>query len=472
MTVPKKVIINPELSYRIFISHKVSEHGYAVRKFKKILNRDGALKKWLKIYVSTEVAPGEDWAKKLHEELDEADMLLYIYCYNTPPRDNDWCNYETGYFAKKSNRSNIITIVPMGVKPPSPFQSYQFVELTNDGIKQLLKKIYVDTEIWEDVFNNDNKKALDEIIDKIQEVFSPTQKPVSLSPRIWITIKSDFVEKFKSRSINLPLESLITGETEAAKKFGYESSAKEEITLKRLIDIAEYRGTLPVFFEVLSDTMQDILNKKPGPWKVPPVKVLNDSPPNILVPAYLEKMPNGDRKFEFIITAPPKNFNYPRENSYAMDLYNLFIVAWHFRWRIIEKYLPEFKRIATGDLTVLHNRAKELIEDIRVDFNAVVLDSYNRKLQYPDDIIRNFEGEDKILMKKIVDKREGLWSQIYPIFTEACENVDVGTLVDCLNKFKAINKTTIIACLRLLDKVSGSIIEGNTLEEVDLNNVK
>ena len=64
--------------YKIFISHKVSEHGYAVRKFKKILNRDGALKDKLKIYVSTEVAPGEDWSKKLHSELDEADMLSGI----------------------------------------------------------------------------------------------------------------------------------------------------------------------------------------------------------------------------------------------------------------------------------------------------------------------------------------------------------------------------------------------------------
>ena len=68
----------------------MSEHGYAVRQFKKILNRDGALKKFLKIYVSSEVTPGEDWAKKLHDELDAADMLFYIYCYNTPPRDNEW----------------------------------------------------------------------------------------------------------------------------------------------------------------------------------------------------------------------------------------------------------------------------------------------------------------------------------------------------------------------------------------------
>jgi len=457
--------------YKIFISHKVSEHGYAVKKFKKILNRDGALRKFLKIYVSSEVSPGEDWAKRLYDELDDADMLLYIYCYNTPPGDNDWCNYETGYFAKKSNRSNIITIVPKGVKPPSPFQSYQFIELTSDGIKQLLKKIYVDQNIYSDIFDSDYKETLDETINKIQKVFSPTQKPISLSPRIWITIKSDSVEKFKSGSISLPLDSTITGETEAARKFGYESRAKEEITLKKLIDIAEYKGTLPLFFEVLSDTLQNILNNKTGPWRVPPVKVLNDSPPNILVPAYLEKMSNGDRRFEFIVTVPPINFNYPRENVFILDVYNIFIVAWHFRWRIIQKYLPELRRIATGDLNEYPDRAPKLIEDLRIDMNAVTLDSRNRKLQYPDDIIRNFEGKDKMFIEKIVNKREGLWSQLYPIFTKACENVDINTLIDCLTKFQCLNKTVIIASLRLLDKAAVSDIEGCTLDEVDLNNI-
>ncbi len=471
MSVLEKEISNQDLPYKIFISHKVSEHGHAVRKFKKILNRDGALKDKLKIYVSTEVAPGEDWSKKLHNELDEADMLLYIYCYSSPPSNNDWCNYETGYFAKKSNRSNIITIVPRGVKPPSPFQSYQSTELYYDGVKQLLRKIYVEKNLYPAIFDNDYKEKLDEIINKILAVFSPIQKPISLSPRIWITIKNDFVEKFKERSIGLPLESTVTGETEAARRFGYKSEEDQEITLKRLTEIVEYKGTLPPFFEVLSDTMQNILDKKSGPWRVPPVKVLNDSPPNILVPAYLEKMPNGDNKFEFIVTVPPINFNYPGENERIMNMYNLFIVSWHFRWRIIEKYLPEFKRLVSGDKKELQDRATELIADLKIDMNAVILDSYNRKLQYPEDIIRNFEGKDKILVEKMVNKREGMWSQLYPIFTKACENVDIETLIDCLTKFQSLNKTFVIACLRLLDKASVSILEGSTIEEVNLSDI-
>ena len=38
------------LPYKIFISHKVSEHGHAVKKFKKVLNQNNTLKDKVNIY--------------------------------------------------------------------------------------------------------------------------------------------------------------------------------------------------------------------------------------------------------------------------------------------------------------------------------------------------------------------------------------------------------------------------------------
>ena len=105
---------------------------------------------------------------------------------------------------------------------------------------------------------------------------------------------------------------MITGETDAAKKFGYESRDNEEITLSQLIEIVEFKGTLPKFFDVLASTLKGILNKKSGPRRVPPVRVLNDKPPSMLIPAYLYELPNGDKKFEFVVTEPPINFAYSK----------------------------------------------------------------------------------------------------------------------------------------------------------------
>jgi hypothetical protein len=447
--------------YKIFISHKVSEHGHAVKKLKKILLQNNTLKEKLKIHISSEVAPGEDWVTKLYDKLDEADMLIYVYCFSSPPTDNDWCIYETGYYAKTSNRRNLITIVPAGYKPPSPLQIFQFVELTEEGVKELLRRIYERENIYPDLFHSDFGEQLDNTVSSIIHLFGPIEKPVALSPRIWITIKNEFIKQFKERKIPIPLESVVTGETEAARKFGYESAENKEITLGELSKIVEYKGTLLPFYNILSDTLQDILNRKPGPWRVPPVKVLNNKPPRIVVPAYLLKLPNGDHKFEFIITEPPINFGFRKEDQDIDTLYNLLIVAWHFRWRIVNAYLFQLNRLRTASYDKARPEAKNLIAKLKIDLDAIILDSLNRGLQFPDDVTRSFSGNDKKVLQNIVDSEKGLWNKLMPKYEEACHEVDLDGLIDCLLQWQDMNKAVLVVCLRLLLKVANERIEGN-----------
>lgn len=451
--------------FKIFISHKVSEHGNAVKELKKILNIKNALKDKLKIFISTAIKPGEDWGKKLYDELDEADMLLYMYCFNSPPKINDWCSYETGYYAKKSNQSGLITIVPPGAEPPSPLKNFQHIELTEEGIKNLLRRIYVQEGIYPDLFDEEFKEDLDSIVESILKIFSPSQKPISLSPRIWITLNYNSIETFRDGRGVIPQDSTITGETEAARKFGYEAHEKEEITLEKLKEIVEFKGTLDPFFTVLSDTLKDILNKRRGPWRVPPVKVISDRPPSVLIPAYLEKMANGDHKFEFIVSEPPKNFIYRKEDRCLMGLYNLFIVAWHFRWRVVYKYLHELRRLASADREEIKADAAELVWKLKVDLNAVILDSFNRELQFPGDITQFFEGKDRKILEKIVDSREGLWGQLVPEFESACDDLNLEKLIECLDQMQDMNKTCIAVTLKLLFKKTHMKLDGKIDEE-------
>jgi hypothetical protein len=461
--------INSQLSfpYKIFISHKVSEHGDAVKKFKKILDKNDALKDKLKIYVSSDVAAGDNWRENLHKELDETNLLIYIYCFNTPPAINDWCNYEIGYFAKKSNRTNIITIVPSGVGPPPLLRPYQYVELTNGGIEKLLKRVYVEENIWPEVIWDENAVEKSEIVEKIINNFSPTKKPIPLSPRIWITVQKDSECFLKKEFPEISMDSKITGETDAAKKFGYESGDNEEITLKELIEKVEFRGTLPKFFDVLASTLKDIVNKKAGPKRVPPVRVLNDKPPSMLIPAYLHELPNGDKKFEFVVTEPPINIAYRNENLDAMDLYNLFTVAWHFRWRVIEKHLENIKRILSAGVDRYREIALQHLSELKIDLSAVILDSFNRKLQFPGDITKHFTGKDKVVIEKIVNSKNGLWMNLMPKFDNAVDKVDLDQIVECLEEMQSINKTCIVLCLKLLEKVVSEKLEGEILNNMD-----
>lgn len=454
--------------YRIFISHKSSAHGDAVEKLKELLSVNGTLKEKLRIYVSeTDIKPGAKWRKKIHKALDKADMLLYIYCFNSPPDINDWCNYETGYFAKKSGKKNIVTIVPKGVATPSPVRGYEHIPLTYNGISRLLKIIYEKEKTYPEAFSEKYLPDMVKRIESILKIFNPGQKPIALSPRIWITIKAEAIDKITKRRISLPLKTTtISGETEAALRYGYPSIDGKEISLKKLEQKAEFKGTLPLFYEILSETIREVLTNNPGPWRVPPVRVLNEAPPNILVPAYKEKMPNGDIKIEFVVTRSPINFNYPRENLYFMDLYNLFVIAWHFRWSVLEKYIHEFSRFSPKDLVskINQNLAKDIIEKLKVELSAVYLDSFNRRLQFPEDIIRNFEGDDKKVMRKIVESG-GLWTQLREVFDTACENMDLKTIVECLSKMKNLNKTVIVKCIELLLKFTNDKMKGEVIKD-------
>jgi hypothetical protein len=441
-----------KLPLKIFISHKISEHGNAVKELKKILTRNGLLNEKLKVFVSTETESGENWFNRFHSELDKADMLIYVYCYTSPLKPNDWCNYEIGYYyAKKLNKSKIVTIIPYDFDPPSPIKDYEIAKLNEEGIEKLFKTIYKDLKVWPELFERGSEDELEGMVKKVLKLFNPTKKPVPLSPRLWITIPNRLIDKFREGETNLLKESIITGETEAAKRFGYEEREKKVVQLKELPKIAEYKGTLEPYFVVLADTLQEILNNKPGPWKLPPLKVLNDKPPNMLVPAYLQKLSNGDYKFEFIVTQPPINFGNPYNRRYV-NLYNLFIVAWHFRWRVINKYLLRLKRLKTAREDQIRDELREIVKKMEVDLNAVILDSANRQIQVPADVTINFEGDDKELMEKIVDSQKGLWFEVHPIFVEGCKKLEISTLIDCLQKFQNMNKTCLVTVLRLLQK--------------------
>jgi len=178
-------------------------------------------------------------------------------------------------------------------------------------------------------------------------------------------------------------------------------------------------------------------------------------------------LPNGDKKFEFVVTEPPINISYQKEDLDAVDLFNLFTVAWHFRWRIIEKHLKNIKRILSAGVDRCREEASKHLAELKVDLSAVILDSFNRKLQFPDDITKHFTGNDKMVIENIVNRKNGLWMNLMPKFDNAVENFDLDQVVKCLKEMQSINKTCIVLCLKLLEKVASEKLEGEILNNMD-----
>jgi hypothetical protein len=97
---------------------------------------------------------------------------------------------------------------------------------------------------------------------------------------------------------------------------------------------------------------------------------------------------------------------------------------------------------------------------------AISLDSINRNLEYEGDVTKSFVGNDKKVMKNLVDSKKGLWIKIKPIFDEALEKENVSEIIRCLKAWRDLNKTGLILTLKRLKELAddGEIIDGNILE--------
>ena len=458
---------------KLFISHKISEHGKIVESLISILN-DFVRPDELEVFSSSSIKAGDDYQEKIMHALDDTDLLLLMANYSTPPQKNDWCIFETGYFSSKiteQDNKKIISLVKEGGLPPDPIKKYKSVEENRDGIEQLVMEVYKD--LRDDLFQNGRpKKRLEEAITEILDILKPKTLITQLAPRVWITIKKDEFEAFKKGEIQLPMNSIISGETEIFTRQRVALGDDEDLTLEKFDQIVDYPNSLPPFYALLEDILRDILRApRRGPWRVPPLRVMKDTPPRIIVPSALERCADGNYRFEFFVTEPPPYVEKGVNQKFAA-LYNLFIITWHFRWRVVEKHLEQLDRMknfpSTDDETT--NRRKlqlqKQLKELKLDMEAISLDSINRNLEYEGDVTKSFVGNDKKVMKNLVDSKKGLWIKIKPIFDEALKKENVSEIIRCLKAWRDLNKTGLILTLKRLKELAedGEIIDGDILE--------
>jgi len=133
--------VNQDDKLRIFISHKFKDKRIA----ENITNE-------LKIYASGRLEfffstpPGEDYRKKIDEELKVSDWLLLLY--TDPTAEWDWCMFEVGFFAAKVENSEHRVIClhseDPDVTPPKPLDRWQSVKANEEEVSKLLKQLYGD----------------------------------------------------------------------------------------------------------------------------------------------------------------------------------------------------------------------------------------------------------------------------------------------------------------------------------------
>lgn len=435
--------------FRVFVSHKVSGHGKAAKKIKRELENYSDK---LKIFVSPALSPGIAWNSKVLEEIERADVFVMLYLVQGI--EMDWCLYEAGYFEREALKTNrkLICVTNPGSNLPGPLETRQRIEADSVGIEQLLKALYSDEEkpVRPDLFNRENSETLNRLIGFILKELRPVKR-LALTPRMWITVSgTEQIEKIKSGE--MPGEVRLEGESEALKEFGV--GAEAGITLGEFYEISEFKRTLEYYVPHIANALKRVMDKRIEQWCIPPVRVTRHGAPKVLVPAYFEQGQDNAYRFEFLVYEPLPNYALEKESAFA-TLYNLFVLAWQFRWRIIELWLERLM-----DLRSLGGRASQAdinnqIRKFRLDFGSILLEALNRRLDSPRKILMQFPLEDENkLLSKIINPDDGMYTQQMQMLDNAIKEHELDQIVEALIKMKDLNKTVLVLTLKRLHELA------------------
>jgi hypothetical protein len=444
--------------FRVFISHKVSGHGKAAKKIKRELENYSPDK--LKIFVSPALSPGVAWNPRVLEEIEAADLFIMLYLVRGI--EMDWCLYEAGYFEREALKTTrkLICVTNPGSELPGPLEARQRIEAEEAGIEQLLRAIFADEKkpVRPDLFDRDNIDTLNRLIRFVLQQLGPVKK-IALTPRLWITIAGD--EQIQGlKNGELPEEIRLEGESEALREFGVGPGAG--VTLKEFYELSEFKRTLDYYMPHVANALRRVIEKKIDLWRIPPVKVTKNKSPKVLVPAYYQQGQDNSHTFEFQVYEPLPNYVLGKESAFA-DLYNLFVVAWHFRWRIVDEWLERLMDLRSRGSWVTESEIRRQIRKFRLDFGSILLETLNRGLDSPRKILLLFSLEEGNLLSTIMQPEDGLWTRHMFELNQGIKDQDLNEIIAALEKMKDLNKTILVLTLKRLHELAlekdGEVLE-------------
>ena len=446
---------------RVFISHKVSGHGKAAQKIKDELEIYSPEK--LKIFVSPALSPGVTWNPRVLKEIEAADLFVMLYLVRGI--EMDWCLYEAGYFEREALKTarKLICVTNPGSELPGPLETRQRIEADEDGIEKLLRAIFTDEKkpVRPDLFDRDNADRLNRLVQFVLQQLGPIQK-IALTPRLWITVSgNEQIQMLKNGE--LPGEIRLEGESEALREFGVGPGAG--ITLKEFYERSDFKRTLNYYMPHVANALRRVIEKKIDLWRIPPVRVTKNRSPKQLVPAYYRQGQNNSHTVEFQVFEPLPNYILRKESDFT-DLYNLFIVAWQFRWRIIEEWLERLMDIRSRGSWVTESETRRQIRKLRLDFGSILLEALNRGLDSPRKILLLFSLEEGNLLSTILEPEDGLWKRHMLKLDQGIKDQDLNEIIAALEKMKDLNKTILVLTLK---RMHGLALEkeGNMIELQD-----
>jgi hypothetical protein len=444
--------------FRVFLSHKVSGHGDAAIAIKRKLENYCGDK--LHIFASPALSPGTAWNPQLLEEIESADLFVMLYLVQG--FEMNWSLYEAGYFEREALKSGrrLICVTNPGSDLPGPLETRQHLDADDSGIERLLKAILADEEkpVRPDLLNRDNSETLNELIEFILAQLGPVKR-TALTPRVWITLSgADHMATLEADS--LPDDTRLEGESEALREFGVGPGAG--VTLKEFYDISDFKLALHYYLPHVASALKRVIDKRREPWPIPPVRLTQDGGAKILVPAYVEKGQGNVYKFEFLVYQPDAGRRAERSSPFT-TLCHLFVLGWQFRERIIERCHEELMDLLSLGANATEYDVRRKIHRFQLEMGAILLGAFNRGLEAPRKILRQFPNQSQRDVLGEIMGDDGLWTQQMKVVEAAVATNDLEVLVEALKRLKDMNKTILVLTLDRLGELAREMA-GETIQ--------
>ncbi len=204
---------------RVFVSHKHEDRELA-KSIKEIVEPYAPSR--LECFISGEnIVAGEDWKKRVKQELRKSNLLLLLF--TQPAKEWDWCLFEAGLFTpllSDDDRRRIVCIHPPDSDGPRPLTNLQGVKADPENMGKFLVKFFHTSEITKvdpPLNPKINKKTINEMARQICDLFGPHEiLPHYTCSRLELSIPREL--KLKKNAI--PREAVVRGDASSLAIFG------------------------------------------------------------------------------------------------------------------------------------------------------------------------------------------------------------------------------------------------------------
>jgi hypothetical protein len=128
--------------FRIFISHKHDDHGFADTVAKAL----GGLTGTIECFVSgSNIDAGTDWNEEIRQALARSHLLLLLF--TSPSQNWDWCLYEAGLYTRfqDDDVASVVSLYPPDGSAPRPLGNLQGVPASTEKLEAFLTRLCRET---------------------------------------------------------------------------------------------------------------------------------------------------------------------------------------------------------------------------------------------------------------------------------------------------------------------------------------